>query len=130
MTNRGASSSRKATKENAIMTTETAPVTQLTENDISVSLNSKVQFTVSIPAGMLIAMDKYARENDTDRIAFARKTLAEAVGYELPVTAKRSSKFASEDERKAAQAARNTARRSLLKNLLDQYMEDDDEESE
>lgn len=129
MTNsRGNSRSKAIATKEKEMTTE-AP-TSLSEGDISVNLNTKVQFTVSIPAGLKIELDKFAKEHNDDAVNFARTTLAAAVGYTLPASARRSTKYASEDERKAAQAIRNKARRDLVNKLLEQYMEDEDEDED
>lgn len=127
---RGASKAAKAEKEVSPMA-NAEPTTELREGDISVNMDTKLVFNVSIPAGLRVAIDKAAKEADTDAVSFAREVLAKAVKYDRPLGAgRRAAKYGSEEEKKAAQALRNAAKRNLVKNLLSQYMEDDDDDDD
>lgn len=100
------------------------------QGDISVDMNTKVQFVVSIPVGMRIALENAAREKNEKTIVFARKILADAVDYTLPAGSMRGRKYTDEEERKKAQAARNKSRRELVQALLSQYIENEEDEDE
>lgn len=111
------------------MTTEAK--TEMREGDISVNMDTKLTFPISIPAGLRVAIDKAAKEQDMEAVEFARKVLADAVKYDRPLGAgRRASRYGSDEEKKAAQALRNAKKRDLVKNLLSQYLDDDDGEED
>lgn len=130
MTNRRGTSKAAQAKENNTMANADAQ-TELREGDISVNMDTKLVFNVSIPAGLRVAIDKAAKEADKDAVSFAREVLAKAVNYDRPLgSGRRAAKYGSDEEKKAAQALRNAAKRNLVKNLLAQYMDEDDDEDD
>lgn len=78
---------------------------------------------VSMPEAMKDALRAKAESADVSLAAFCRQTLADAAGYTGPLTkeTRRTRKYSSEEERKAAQKARNKARREVIKELLEKY---------
>ena len=116
-----------------VKTMTTEPQTEMASGDIRVNLDTKTTFPISIPAGLLVKISDVAKEQDMTAVEFARQTLAKAVSYDRPLgTGRRAAKYGSDEEKKAAQALRNKARRDLVNSLLKQYMaaDDDDDEDE
>lgn len=107
------------------------------ETGLKVDLNTRIQFPVSIPVGLKIAIEQYCQARGIKKSSdFALKTLAESVGYAGPLGGGRSrGATQTEQEKKDAAAARNTVRKNLLSELLSRYSigdaeEDSDDEDE
>ena len=82
-------------------------------------MNARTNFMLGIPVGLKLELEKAAKAKDTSPSAFARKAMADAVGYALPAgSTSRVKKYATEEERKAAQKVKNTERRDLINALL------------
>ena len=69
------------------------------------------------------ALKTAAEGADMSLSAFARKHLAELIGFTGPLQKEtsRKRKYATEAEREAAQKNRNKARRDVIKQLLEKY---------
>ena len=85
------------------------------------------------------ALKTAAEEADKSLSAFVRDILASTIGYTGPMSKEttRKRKYSSEEERAAAQKARNKNRRDVIKALLEKYgdefkgmIEGDDEDED
>lgn len=77
---------------------------------------------VPLPPDLKTRFQEEAKVADKDVGPYVRDLLAQFLGIEIPVTAvSRRSKYASDDERKAAQKTRNQSRAATMKNLMDRY---------
>lgn len=86
------------------------------------SENVKAQVMISVPPEMKVLLDDAAKQNNLSTAAFCRKYLAEAIDYDLPATSVgRGRKYATIEERIAAQAARAKERNDLVKKLLAEH---------
>jgi len=87
--------------------------------------DAKVSIMFHLPIEMKVALEKAATEKGMSTTAYVRGVLADNVGYKLPPSAARGGnrKYASPEERIAAQRARDKERRALIKNLLAEYRE-------
>lgn len=86
--------------------------------------DAKVMISISVPAGMKLALVKRAEENGTPIATnYARTLLADALGYEIPdsfLERTRTGKYAgmSDEDIKAAKAADAKAKRDSVAALL------------
>ena len=75
----------------------------------------------NLPVSLKAAIEAHAEKEGLTSSALVRQAIAATVGYELPEGMGRAKKYATEDERKAAQKDRDKARRDLIKDLLEKY---------
>lgn len=83
--------------------------------------NEKVTLTISIPAGMKLAITKAGESETLAAAAHARNLLAQAIGYTIPdefLEGTRERKYATPEEQKAAQKARNAEKRAETQAFL------------
>lgn len=108
----------------------------VTENETDDSADSKptTQVMFVVPNELKELIDKRADEEGKSTSAWLRSLVAEEFDYELPISIiQRAKKYANDDERKAAQAAKAKTRNELLKKLLAAYragdidLDEDDE---
>jgi hypothetical protein len=87
----------------------------------------KVSLMFHLPLEMKVALEKAATAEGKSTTAYVRGALADLVGYTLPPAMERGGgrKYASPEERIAAQKARDKERRALIKNLLAEYRENE-----
>lgn len=85
--------------------------------------DQRVQIMFSLPAGLRALAEKMAEDKDTGLGTVIREAVAAYFEYELPATErrKRASKYASDEERKAAQKEKNKKRNATLNKLLALY---------
>lgn len=84
--------------------------------------NVKVPIMVHVPAALKVILEQKSEEQNVPLTAFARKILADAVGYTLLATQLgRARKYNTAEEREAAQKQRNSERRELINALLAKY---------
>lgn len=99
------------------MTTETTSPQDLnTENE-------RAQVMISMPEALKTAIESAATNADKSVAAFCREIIADHINYTGPLARdyRRSRKYASEEERKKAQAARQKARRDFINEMLKKY---------
>jgi hypothetical protein len=103
--------------------------------------NKRIQTMFSCPAGLRALAEAEAEAKDIGLGTVIREAVASYFHYELPPTErrKRASKYGSEEERIAAQKAKNAERNETIKKLLKLYnsgalgdlnLEDDDEDED
>lgn len=83
--------------------------------------NERVQFSVTMPAGLKLALIKAGEAEKIAGSAHARNLLANAVGYTVPDSFNertRSHKYATPEEAKAATANAAKERRELMKKIM------------
>lgn len=100
------------------MTTETAATpTEAKPKDE----NANIPISIMGPQGLKDALEEASKLAQVSRVVFIRRALAEAVGFTLPPeTARtRKRKYATAEEREAAQKARAADRRDLINKLLE-----------
>lgn len=108
-------------------------MTVMEQDGIKVDLDTRMQFPTSIPIGLKIKLEQFAKEHKTSVGEVARSAIASAVGYTGSLGGKVVRKGMSEDEKKAHQAARQRSRNALINSLLEQYgvgPENEDDEDE
>lgn len=77
---------------------------------------------VQMPLGLKIELEKYCETEKLPVAGFIRKLVADEIGYSLPaISIGRARKYATVEERMAAQKARDKDRRALTKILLEKY---------
>jgi len=84
----------------------------------------KASLMFHMPVEMKAELENAARAAGQSTTAFVRDALADKIGYDLPPATSRGGggrKYASPEERIAAQKDRDKARRALIKNLMDEY---------
>lgn len=83
----------------------------------------KTNFSVSLPLGLIVELEKHAAENGMTAAQVARTALAEAVGYDLPPDngRGRTRKHVSDDERKRIQREKSAQKRAEIQAELDKY---------
>jgi hypothetical protein len=85
---------------------------------------AKVNFVVQVPIEMKAMIEEVAAQSGVPTSSYARRVLADAVGFELTAAQfSRARKYATVEERIAAQKARERDRRDLVKDLLAKYRE-------
>jgi hypothetical protein len=93
--------------------------------DTTNSTSNKVTLMVTMSSGLKEAIGAYAASVDRSMADVVREMLAEAVGYNLdgePKSAgRRATKYATPEERKAAQKERERQKRELVRRLLDEH---------
>lgn len=83
---------------------------------------ARLYIVVPMPANMKDRFEADAKTADKPVGPYVRDFLAQTLGIEIPVTeTTRRSKYASDVERKDAQAKRNADRSSTMKNLMAAY---------
>jgi hypothetical protein len=114
------------------MTNETASVDTATANaallpaDHGLSneeLNSRTQTMVGLPLGLRLAIREFGPKQDPkmSEAAVMRNAIAAFIGYELPASKERVSKYDSPEAAKAAQKARQKDRRQTLQATLKRF---------
>ena len=84
--------------------------------------NERVSIMVTMPASMKLRMVELAEEKDATLAKFTRELIADAIDFDLPdVVRTRARKYKTDEERQAAQKARNKGRRDLINTLLAAY---------
>lgn len=79
---------------------------------------------VPVPADLKTRFEEEAKAADVPVGPYVRNLLAKFLGIEIPVTAStRRSKYASDEERKAAQTARAQSRSATMRNLMTAFRE-------
>lgn len=75
---------------------------------------------VLMPPGLKDAIKEHAESKGKSSMEYVRELIAADLGYELPAAASRTrtSKYATAEEREAAQKAKAKERRDLVKDLL------------
>lgn len=74
---------------------------------------------VPVPADLKTRFEEEAKAADVPVGPYVRNLLAKFLGIEIPVSAStRRSKYASDEERKAAQTTRNQTRSATMRNLM------------
>lgn len=88
-----------------------------------IATRNVANLAVLMPPGLKDAIKDRADREGSSAMEFARKVLADAVGFELPPAAARTrtSKYATAEEREEAQKAKAKERRELVKELLAQH---------
>jgi hypothetical protein len=82
----------------------------------------KAPIMFHVPVEMKVLLEKAAEERNIPLTAFVRATMAEVIGYVLPPSQLgRARKYATIEEREAAQKVRNLERRDTIKALLLKY---------
>lgn len=94
---------------------------EITAEQIEALKNKNVAvLTIMMPPGMRDAINEAAEAASTSAATFARQALAEKIGYALPAQgATRVKKYATEEERAAANKAAAKSRRDQVNALLD-----------
>ena len=79
--------------------------------------------TVLVPPDMKSAVKEYVEKRDMSVMDFIRKLVADEIGFTLPEKTARQArrKYATAEEREAAQKAKAKERRDLVKDLLAKY---------
>jgi hypothetical protein len=83
--------------------------------------DGKVTIPVTIPTDMKVQLEGLAKAENLSTAAFIRNKLATYIGFDVSGFTSRVPKYASDEERKAAMAAKQTERNSLVKALLEAY---------
>ena len=101
------------------LTTETVADAQAAP--ATVSENANIPISIMGPQGLKDALEAAATLAGVSRVVFIRRALADATGFTLPPeTARtRKRKYATAEEREAAQKARALDRRDLINKLLE-----------
>ena len=83
--------------------------------------NANIPISIMGPQGLKDALEAASKMAEVSRVVFIRRALAQAVGFTLPPeTARtRKRKYATAEEREAAQKARAADRRDLINKLLE-----------
>lgn len=101
--------------------------------------NETVQVMVTMPAGLKLKALERADAKDYTLARYVRELVASELEYDLPDTIRtRSKKYATEEDRIAAQKAKSAKRNALIKMLLSKYkdgeidldLDDDDDDDE
>lgn len=124
MTSEVGSRRRRANERNIDeMTTETETTDVLVNEEVGVriDLNSRVQFPVTIPLGLRIELEQFAKTNGQAAGDIARKAIADAVGYKGSLGGKVVRQGMSEEEKQERQKARSAARTSMIKDMANRY---------
>lgn len=119
--------------------TETPDIAELSQEE----LNARTQTMVGLPLGLRLAIREFGAKQDPKmtEAAVMRNGIASFVGYELPVKAERVGGYKTDEEKKAANKARQKERRQKLAATLKRFSvgtvegaeddeDDDDEEDE
>ncbi len=90
--------------------------------DYSTNVRSSIMVTVPLELKQLI--EEESERRNTPVSSLVRNWIADAMDYTLPVIERhRATKYASEEERRAAQKQQSRSRQALIKQLLQQYRE-------
>src|SRR3989304_5361662 len=82
--------------------------------------NAKTSLMIQLPIPMRVKLEELAEEQGVPTGSLARNLIAESLGFDLPVTQRgRARKYETDEARKAAQQARDKARRDNLKQGLE-----------
>jgi hypothetical protein len=82
-------------------------------------MNAKQMFPLT--SDLKDAMGKYATQHDMSVAQLIRECVAERIGYELEAV-ETHRKYASQEERVAAQKIRNAERKALADRLVKEYL--------
>ena len=125
MTNQVGSRRRNGRQERNIedMTTETETNEAFVNEDVGVrvDLNTRVQFPVTIPLGLRIELEQFAKNNAQAAGDIARKAIADAVGYKGSLGGKVVRQSMSEEEKAERQKQRSAVRTSMIKDMASRY---------
>lgn len=105
-------------------------VQEITQEQIAeIAEKNVANLTVLIPPLMKDKLKEFCDAQDKSVMDFVRTLVADTIGYELPVKASRvrSSKYATDEERKNAQRKKAADRRSLVSELIKRYRESAEE---
>lgn len=101
---------------------------------------TRVSVMVTMPKELKLILLEKAQEKDFTLARYLREWIAGEVNFELPATTRtRAPKYATEDERKAAQKKKSAERNALISQLLKAYkagdidleaLSDDDEDDD
>lgn len=91
------------------------------ELGVRVDLNTRRQFPVSLPLGLVIAIEQQAKETNTSAGEIARAAIAKEVGYTGPLGGKVTRSSMSEEEKDKRNKARSAARANLMKDMAAKY---------
>ena len=84
----------------------------------------KASLMFHMPVEMKVKLEQAAKAAGLSTTAFVRNIAADKIGYTLPVeTQTTGRKYATPEERQAAQKERDKERRALIKDLLNKYRE-------
>lgn len=83
--------------------------------------NIATSLMFNLPIGLRVKLEEIAEEKDVTVAALVRSIVAENVGYKLVVGEGRARKYASEEEKKEAQARKNKARRDKVNKIMELY---------
>lgn len=75
----------------------------------------------NLPIAMRFALEEKAADADVTVAKFVRDIVAEAIGYKLPVGEGRARKYATEQEKKDAQKAKNQEHRNKVNAIMEAY---------
>lgn len=75
----------------------------------------------NLPVALKAAIETHSEKEGITASALVRQAIAAVVGFDLPEGFSRAKKYASEEERVAAQKERDKTRRNLIKDLLERY---------
>lgn len=106
--------------QNQIMVTQNGKRVRV--NLDTLSDDTKVLFSIPIPAGLKKALIKAGNEQNLSASTLARNVIAQYMEYSIPETFDqkvRKHKYASEEERKEALAQRGKESRQAVKELLE-----------
>lgn len=82
----------------------------------------RANIMIQVPIPLKIAIDKHCEELKVPVSGFIRKLIADEVDYVLaPTSIGRARKYASIEDRVAAQKARDKRRKAIVKMLLEKY---------
>lgn len=82
----------------------------------------KANVMIQVPVSLKVALEQYCEVAKVPVSGFIRKLVADAIDYKLPATSVgRSRKYATPEERMAAQKTREKQRKALVKQLLAKY---------
>lgn len=115
--------SRRQERNIEDMTTEEITSNALVDENtgVKVDLDSRVQFPVTIPLGLRIELEKFAKSNSVAAGDVARKAIADAVSYTGSLGGKVVRQGMSEEEKQERQKARSAARTSMIKDMASRY---------
>jgi hypothetical protein len=92
------------------------------ENGANEKASDKASIMFGVPSELKRLLDGRAEAEDISVAALVRNLVAREFNYTLPkVTRERAKKYATEEERTAAQKARMSERNATIKALLEKY---------
>lgn len=83
--------------------------------------NISTSLMFNLPIGLRVKLEEMAEAQDVTIAALVRSIVAEKAGYKLVAGEGRARKYASEEEKKEAQAKKNKARRDKVNRIMELY---------